>query len=214
MSPRRYDPFIDALTFLVMIALSVVAILCVVMVAVYGADAAHAAELPWINSGGWSSTLVTVNPTAEAIQWPDYYEGFGSGRTIPECSFLRDSAYFGEGGSVASVNPPEGLIVYTEVENPDGIRIRVSDIGAKADRFAFYDIVADQGWFAFLFVTSPQGAALKIHGNEEMTQSVPAGQTVVVAIPSGTSRLVVERDPYWDAFTGEGPFFAYVIESH
>src|SRR5574340_1820461 len=106
MSPRRYDPFIDALTFLVMIALSVVASLCVVMVAVYGADAAHAAELPWINSGGWSSTLVTVNPTAEAIQWPDYYEGFGSGRTIPACSFLRYFVFFRRPASFTPLPPP------------------------------------------------------------------------------------------------------------
>lgn len=189
-------------------------ILTLLCVAVFGADQAPPdTHLAFIESGdGWTTTLVAKNPTASAVLWPDYYPRFGS-RTVGPNSVLRDSAYFAaNAGGVLALAAPSTLEVYTEVCNPNGIRMRIGDVGPPVDEARFLDLLSDNEWVAYLFIFAPHGATVSING---VTQpEIPAGQSIAVALPTGAVAATILRDKTWDLQTHNGPIYTWVIDSH
>lgn len=189
-------------------------LICAIALVATVAQGAEVA-LPFANFGGYQTTLVVVNPTstpapiaANGPRWPSVYVAPGSVQRFP--------AWPGPGGSVASLEVPEGVVAYTEIRDPNNARVRIGDVGAPRSSARLLDLLVGDGFKSFVFIYSPTGGAIDVTQRSADVAatyqlSFVAGETKIVEASAET--LELRADPTWARYVGEGKFVAFALLS-
>lgn len=198
------------------------------VVYIFGVSQLGASEvrLPYSNESGYETTISITNPTDDPVAVPDFWTpfGYGGGTVVVEAkSTFRFGGWPRSGGGVASFDLPDSLDAYAEIRDPNGVIVRIADMGAPSGEEelprAFYDLLNDTEFRTFVFLYSPDGSAVTIRGYGESAEEsrelfLSAGEVAISPLGDGITRAEVSVGWRVGGSYPVGHVYAFALISH
>jgi hypothetical protein len=95
-----------------------------------GTSFLYGVTLPYVNQGGYHTTLVLENPSSDGVAVPDFYRPIaigGAAVSVDGYDTLRTADWPRAGMSVASFDVPAQLSAYVEIQTPLGSQFPVHE---------------------------------------------------------------------------------------
>lgn len=191
----------------------------------FAASAHGAVNLPFINNGGWVSTVVFVNPSGSNATVEGFWAPTGVGAPDPILNahqVFRFDGYPMAGGGVFTADFPLLAPGYMEIHDPNGKIARVGSLApVSPDGAELADLLGAPAFKSYLFLSSQAGSAVTVDYFQDadlissLSVILGAGETQIPEVPEGANRAEVH---YGIQFGGpglpSGPVFAMALISH
>jgi hypothetical protein len=162
----------------------------------FGADL----TFPFINSGGYSTTFVLVNPGDAPIAVPNFWQPFGAGGqppTIAARSASRFEAFPRAGIGVFTMDVPDGLRPYVEITTRLQTMTRVGPLAPAATSFDFYDLRQTDDLESYVFVSAPHYGPLDLASVDGQFVWLAEGDGTSITRASSAHAVVVSPVPVY-----------------
>ena len=181
---------------------------------------ANAGTFAYANFDVYGTRFTFVNPTDEPITVPDFWTPFRVGGptiTIAPRSAEYFSAFPFAGGNVFTMDIPDGLEAYSEIQH-QGLFMRIPDLGAPVKSASFYALKSNLANYAsYVFIASPEGTSGKITGSHDGVEIgvtefiVPTGGVVILEVPLGSTAATVTIGGAGYGYPGQQENPAYIF---